>query len=303
MRLVTPVTHRSGGIVDLHRAVVTVRRGRGLTVTRRSRHWPRARVGRPERHSHTGSNQRRTGNEGEISTPGNKGHLMPPLVEKLRPYRTIAGDRVTVTPSLSPSSSAQTPASPEPEPCRVLVTASLAEPAWPGDPGEHRRCPPGLPCLVLPHASAAVTHAGYGTVAACLVHGVSVISPAEPRGRPAAPGPSRLPGWSVKQLLPGAARPRTPPPAGPGRRYRRPGRRLRRADRRHSRPAAGPSCPRGRTRPWQARSPTPARRPCSRRPRPGKPPRRAAGRAVWQRRCRRPSRTRRAPRRRASAQP
>ena len=150
MRLVTPVSHRSGGIVDLHGAVVTVHRGRGLTVTRRSRHWPRARAGRPERKGDAGSNQRRTGNEGEISTPGNKGHSMPPLVEELEPCRTIAGDRVTVTPSLSPSSSAQTPASPEPEPCRVLITASLAEPAWPGDPGEHRRCPPGLPCLVLP---------------------------------------------------------------------------------------------------------------------------------------------------------
>ena len=127
MRLVTAVSHRGGGIVDLHGAVVTVHRGRGLTVTRRSRHWPRARVGRPERQSHTGSNQRRTGNEGEISTPGNKGHSMPPLIEKPGPYRTNAGDRVTVTPRLSPSSSAQTPAPPEPEPCRVLVTASLAE--------------------------------------------------------------------------------------------------------------------------------------------------------------------------------
>ena len=85
MRLVTPVSHRGGGIVDLHGAVVTVHRGRGLTVTRRSRHRPRARVGRPERQSHAGSNQRRTGNKGEISTPGNKGHSMPPLVEKLRP--------------------------------------------------------------------------------------------------------------------------------------------------------------------------------------------------------------------------
>ena len=160
MRLVTPVSHRGGRIVDLHGAIVTVHRGR-------SRHWPRARAGRPERQSHAGSNQRRTGNKGEISTPGNKGHSMPPLLEKLGSYGTIAGDLVTVTPSLSPSSSAQTPASPEPEPCRVLITASLAEPAWPGDPGEHRRCPPGLPCLVLPHASAAVTHAGYGTVAAC----------------------------------------------------------------------------------------------------------------------------------------
>ena len=111
--------------MDLHGAVVTVHRGRGLTVTRRSRRWPRARGGRPERQSHTGSNQRRTGNEGEIRTPGNKGHSMPPLVEELGPYRTIAGARVTVTPSLSPSSSAQTPASPEPDPCRVLITASL----------------------------------------------------------------------------------------------------------------------------------------------------------------------------------
>jgi hypothetical protein len=34
------------------------------------------------------------------------------------------------------------------------------------------------------------------------VHGVSVVSPADPRGRPATPGPSRLPGWSVKQLRP-----------------------------------------------------------------------------------------------------
>ena len=111
--------------MDLHRAVVTVHRGRGLTVTRRSRYWPRARAGRPERKGDAGSDQRRTGNEGEIRTPGNKGHSMPPLVEELGPYRTIAGDRVTVTPSLGPSSSAQTPASPEPDPCRVLVTASL----------------------------------------------------------------------------------------------------------------------------------------------------------------------------------
>jgi hypothetical protein len=74
---------------------------------------------------------------------------MPPLVEELGPYRTIAGDRVTVTPSLGPSSSAQTPASPAPEPCRVLVTASLTNLPSLGDPGEHRRCPPGLPCPVL----------------------------------------------------------------------------------------------------------------------------------------------------------
>src|SRR6266550_4193282 len=98
MRLVTPVGHRGGGIVDLHGAVVTVHRGRGLTVTRRSRHWPRARARRSERQGHAGSNHRRTGNEGEISTPGNTGHSMPPLVEELRPYRTSAGDRVTVTP-------------------------------------------------------------------------------------------------------------------------------------------------------------------------------------------------------------
>jgi hypothetical protein len=49
-------------------------------------------------------------------------------------------------------------------------------------------------------AAAAVTHAGYGTVAECLVYGVSVVSPAEPRGRPAAPCPSRLPGRSVRLL-------------------------------------------------------------------------------------------------------
>jgi hypothetical protein len=65
---------------------------------------------------------------------------MPPLVEELGPYRTIAGDRVTVTPSLGPSSSAQTPASPEPEPCRVLVTASLTN----------------LPGLVIPENTVAV---------------------------------------------------------------------------------------------------------------------------------------------------
>jgi hypothetical protein len=81
MRLVTPVSHRGGGIVDLHGAVVTVHRGRGLTVTRGSRYWPRARAGRPECQSHAGSDQRRTGNEGELSTPGNKGHLMPPLLK------------------------------------------------------------------------------------------------------------------------------------------------------------------------------------------------------------------------------
>jgi hypothetical protein len=82
MRLVTPVGHRGGGIVDLHGAVVTVHHGRGLTVTRRSRHRPRARAGRPERKGDAGSDQRRTGNEGEISTPGNKGHSMPPLLQK-----------------------------------------------------------------------------------------------------------------------------------------------------------------------------------------------------------------------------
>jgi hypothetical protein len=81
VRLVTPVSHRGGGIVDLHGAVVTGHRGRGLTVTRRSRRRPRARSGRPERQSHAGSDQRRTGNEGELSTPGNKGHLMPPLLK------------------------------------------------------------------------------------------------------------------------------------------------------------------------------------------------------------------------------
>ena len=83
MRLVTPVSHRGGGIVDLHRAVVTVHRGRGLTVTRRSRRRPRARTGRPKRKGDAGGDQRRTGNEGEINTPGNKGHSMPPLLDKL----------------------------------------------------------------------------------------------------------------------------------------------------------------------------------------------------------------------------
>jgi hypothetical protein len=83
VRLVTPVGHRGGGIMDLHGAVVTVHRGRGFTVTRRSRHWPRARGGHPERQSHTGSDQRRTGSERETGTPGNREHSMPPLIEEL----------------------------------------------------------------------------------------------------------------------------------------------------------------------------------------------------------------------------
>ena len=81
VRLVTPVGHRRGGIVDLHGAVVTVHRGRGLTVIRWSRHCARARAGRPKRKGDAGGDQRRTGNEGEISTPGNKGHSMPPLLK------------------------------------------------------------------------------------------------------------------------------------------------------------------------------------------------------------------------------
>src|SRR5262249_17811654 len=79
VRIVTPVSPRGGGIVELHGAVVTVHRGRVLPVPRRSRNRPRGRAGRPERQGQTSSNQRRTGNEGEISTPGNKGHSMPPL--------------------------------------------------------------------------------------------------------------------------------------------------------------------------------------------------------------------------------
>jgi len=81
MRLVTPVSHRGGGIVDLHGAVVAVYRGRGLTVTRRSRRRPCARAGRPKREDDAGGDQCRTGNEGEVGTPGNKGHLMPPLLK------------------------------------------------------------------------------------------------------------------------------------------------------------------------------------------------------------------------------
>jgi len=83
VRLITPVSHRGGGIVDLHGAVVAVHRGRGLTVTLRSRRWPRARGGRPERQGHARSDQCRTGNEGEISTPRNRGHSMPPLFKEL----------------------------------------------------------------------------------------------------------------------------------------------------------------------------------------------------------------------------
>ena len=149
MRLVTPVSHRGGGIVDLHRAVVTVHCGRGLTVTRRSRHWPRARAGRPERQSHAGRDQRRTGDDGEISTPGNKGHSMPPLLDKLGLWQDKRqGPDNCYTPP--PSDSAQAPASPEPEPRPALVTASLAEPAWPGDPGEHARYPPACYAWACP---------------------------------------------------------------------------------------------------------------------------------------------------------
>jgi hypothetical protein len=148
MRLVTPVSHRGRGIVDLHRAVVTVHCGRGLTVTRRSRHWPRARAGRPERQSHAGRDQRRTGDEGEISTPGNKGHSMPPLLDNLGYGRTSARDRITVTPRLPAMAPRRLP--PEPEPRPALVTASLAEPAWPGDPGEHPRYPPACYAWACP---------------------------------------------------------------------------------------------------------------------------------------------------------
>src|SRR4029453_14051496 len=42
MRLVTPVSHRGGGIVDLHGAVIAVHRGRGPTATRGPRPRPRA---------------------------------------------------------------------------------------------------------------------------------------------------------------------------------------------------------------------------------------------------------------------
>ena len=79
MRLVTPISHRGRGIVNLHGAVVAVRRGWGLTVPLQIRHWPRARVGCSERQSHAGSDQRRTSSEREISRPKNKGHPMPPL--------------------------------------------------------------------------------------------------------------------------------------------------------------------------------------------------------------------------------
>src|SRR5260221_1071842 len=90
----------------------------------------------------------------------------------------------------------------------------------------------------------------------------------------------------VRRLLLGAARLRTPPPAAPGRRYRRSGRRRRPAGRRRSRPAAGPFGPRGRKPLPQATWPSPARRPCSRRLLPGRPPIGAAGRADWRRRRR-----------------
>ena len=67
-------------------------------MTRRSRHWPRARVGRPKRQSHAGSDQRRTGNEGETSTPENKGHSMLRSLEKPGLYqdkRRGPGNRYT----------------------------------------------------------------------------------------------------------------------------------------------------------------------------------------------------------------
>ena len=80
MRFVTPVSHCGCGIVDFHGAVVTIHRSRGLTVTRRSRHRPRGRAGRPERQTHAGGEQCRAGHESETSTPGIKGHSMPPLL-------------------------------------------------------------------------------------------------------------------------------------------------------------------------------------------------------------------------------
>ena len=269
--------------MDLHGAVVTVHRGRGLTVTRRSRRWPRARGGRPERQSHTGSNQRRTGNEGEIRTQGNKGHSMPPLVEELGPYRTIAGDRVTVTPSLSPSSSAQTPASPEPDPCRVLITASLTnlsglvitEDIVAVRPVSHSwSCPTRLRRSRTP-VTAPSRHAW------CMAFPWSV-APNLAAGQPplarhvCRAGPS---GCSCRA-----------PPACEHR--HRPGQGADIGDRVAvddeqvgviPRPAAGPCCPPGRPRPRPARSPTPARRRRSRRLQPGKLPRRAAGRAAWRR--------------------
>jgi hypothetical protein len=129
VRLVTPVGHRGRGIVDLHRAVVTVHCGRGLTVTRRSRHWPRARAGRPERQSHAGRAQRRTGDEGEISTPGNKGHSMPPLLDKLglcQDKRRGPGNCYTPPPSDSAQALHRLSQSP---------ARRLSRPAWPNLPG------------------------------------------------------------------------------------------------------------------------------------------------------------------------
>jgi hypothetical protein len=85
----------------------------------------------------------------------------------------------------------------------------LSRPACPNLPGlvipEHHRCPPGLPCLVLPHAAAAVTHAGYGTVAG--MPGAWRL-----RGQPRRPSRPASRPWPVTS----AGLVRQAAPAGPG---------------------------------------------------------------------------------------
>jgi hypothetical protein len=205
---------------------------------------------------------------------------MPPLVEELGPYRTIAGDRVTVTPSLGPSSSAQTPASPAPEPCRVLVTAGLTN----------------LPGLVIPENIVAVhpvSHArswpprGCGGRARPLRHRRGMPGVWRLRGQPRRTSRPASRPWPVtsaglvRQAAPAGRRPPANTAAGRARApisaTGSPSATSRSASYRGPQPAlAVLEAARGRGQ----RSPTPARRRCSPRPRPRTPPRRAAGRAA-----------------------
>jgi hypothetical protein len=249
MRLVTPVSHRGKGVVDLHGAVVTVHRGRGLTVPRRSRHWLRARAGRPGRESHAGGSQRRTGNEGEISTPGNRGHSMPPLVDNVGPYqdkRRGPGNRYT-------QPQPHTAAPRRPRRLSQGPAGCLRRPAWPDLSG---LVLPGNITLSARSAMPGPAPRVCGGHARRLRHRRGMPGVWRLRGQPrrtsrpaSRPWPVTPASRGVRQLRPGSARLPTPPPTGTGRRYRRPSRRQRRADRRHSRPAAGrpvPEAARGR---------------------------------------------------------
>jgi UDP:flavonoid glycosyltransferase YjiC (YdhE family) len=62
------------------------------------------------------------------------------------------------------------------KPCRVLVTASLADLSDMSIPDNVVIVSNVTHPAVLPEVAAAVTHAGHGTIAACLAHGVPVLS-------------------------------------------------------------------------------------------------------------------------------